>query len=436
MYFHENRLYKYKSKNEYEFDRKLRLLNLEILEKIELNFKNKMIHFFTKNWWYLNKELYFNKYIDINFKFIKDKITYLKNEDKDIRLYCKNHNEISIFLFIEKLTFWEIVKIFRNLKTKYKKEISSEYNFKNYDIFENFVLILRYVRNICSHYSNLFNIKWIIKTTNKELVEYFENKDSYLVYFYVISLFENIICNNNLIQKQIINLIKSKEIWIEKLNLNKKNNLPSQLESEAWKVLVLELYKKYVEKSNFNSKKIKNFSMILAVDSKNWLGKNNDLAWKLSSDLKHFKNITSKTKDLAKYNAVIMWRKTWESIPAKYRPLPDRINCILSRSLKYENINSKIDNFVLYFNSFEHCLKELSKKENVENIFLIWWASLYNQFLNHPKLDKIYLTKVEWDYNCDVFFDWIPDNFILEKVSDNFEENSIKFRFEEYKRVD
>ena len=181
---------------------------------------------------------------------------------------------------------------------------------------------------------------------------------------------------------------------------------------------------------------MKKFSMILAVDSRNWLGKNNDLAWRISSDLKHFKEITTKTKDLAKLNAVIMWRKTWESIPSKFRPLPERINCILSKTLKYEDINSKIDNFVLHFNNFEHCLEELSRKENVENVFLIGGASLYNQYRNHPNLEKIYITKVQWDYNCDVFFDWIPDDFIVESYSDTMEENWIKFSFWTYKKAD
>jgi len=178
------------------------------------------------------------------------------------------------------------------------------------------------------------------------------------------------------------------------------------------------------------------FNIILATDSKNWIWKDNNLAWKISEDLKYFKTITEKTQDLGKLNAVIMWRKTWESIPSKFRPLPNRINCILSRNLKYEDINSKIDNFVLHFNDFDHCLKELEKKENVENIFLIGWASLYNQFINHPKLDKIYLTKVEWDYNCDVFFDWVQDNFVVESYTDTKDENWVKFSFWIYKRAD
>jgi len=87
--------------------------------------------------------------------------------------------------------------------------------------------------------------------------------------------------------------------------------------------------------------------------------------------MKYFSETTKNTKDLAKHNAVIMGRKTWESIPSKFRPLPQRINCILTRTLKQESNDSQIDDFVLYFNSIDHCLEELSKKDNLENIFII-----------------------------------------------------------------
>ena len=178
------------------------------------------------------------------------------------------------------------------------------------------------------------------------------------------------------------------------------------------------------------------FSIILAVDEKNWLWKNNDLAWRISADLKHFKEITTKTTDLAKLNAVVMWRKTRESIPSKYRPLSERINCILSRKIKNDDIGSPIDDFVLYFHSLEYCLSELESKENVENIFIIGWANLYNQVLDNPMLDKIYLTKVKWDFDCDVFFDWVPDNFKVESYTDPEEENGIEYSFWVYKKVD
>ena len=181
---------------------------------------------------------------------------------------------------------------------------------------------------------------------------------------------------------------------------------------------------------------MKNFSIILAADSENWIGKNNDLPWKISSDLKYFKEITEKTTDLAKHNAVIMWRKTWDSIPSAFRPLKNRINCVLSRTLKHESLNSDINDFILHFNDFEHCLDELDTKDNIESIFLIGGWSLYNQFLNHSDLEKIYLTRIIWDFECDVKYDWIPENFVLESCSDEEEENWVKFRFEVFKKVD
>jgi dihydrofolate reductase len=181
---------------------------------------------------------------------------------------------------------------------------------------------------------------------------------------------------------------------------------------------------------------MKKFSIILAVDDKNWLWKNNDLAWRLKWDMKFFKDVTSKTQDLAKHNAVIMWRKTWDSIPQKFRPLPQRINCVLTRKIHTESSPSQIDDFVLYFNSLDHCLDELNTKDNIEEIFIIWWSQLYNQVLDHPDLEKIFITQVQWDYDCDVFFDWIPDNFTLESKTDITEENTIKYNFNIYTRKD
>lgn len=177
------------------------------------------------------------------------------------------------------------------------------------------------------------------------------------------------------------------------------------------------------------------FSLVLAVDEKNGIWKSWELAWHLPSDLKYFKNLTSKTHDLAKMNAVVMWKNTWKSIPSKYRPLSDRINCILSSDLKKDDIWSSIDNFVLHFNSLEHCLSELESKENVENIFVIWGAQLYNYALKSELLEKIYITKIKWDFNCDVHFEWVPKSFVLESYTDYETENSIEYSFQVYKRI-
>lgn len=179
---------------------------------------------------------------------------------------------------------------------------------------------------------------------------------------------------------------------------------------------------------------MKKFSLILAMDDKHGIWKNNDLSWHLPGDMQYFKDTTCNVEDLWKHNAIIMWRKTWESIPAKYRPLPNRINCILSRTLHTQSNHSEKDDFVLYFNSLESCLKEINSKENIEEIFIIWWANLYNQVRGHELLERIYLTKVEWDHNCDVFFDGVPDNFTLESESETQEDNDIKYTFLRYKK--
>ena len=68
-------------------------------------------------------------------------------------------------------------------------------------------------------------------------------------------------------------------------------------------------------------------AMIVAMDESGFIGKDGDLPWRMSSDLKRFKELTTGDG----FNAVVMGRKTWDSLPDPYRPLPERTNIVLSR---------------------------------------------------------------------------------------------------------
>ena len=190
---------------------------------------------------------------------------------------------------------------------------------------------------------------------------------------------------------------------------------------------------------------MKKLSMILALDSKDGLWKDGDLAWRISEDMKYFKEVTTWTIPSAfqaaslkskgsiekKQNAVVMWRKTWDSIPEKYRPLPGRINAILSRSYTPEDDYGNI----CKYSSFESAVEKLSKREDVNDIFIIWGAQIYNLALKSDVLETLYLTRVEWDYDCDVFMDIDFSQFDQDSIWEWQEsKKGIKFRFEVYKR--
>lgn len=81
------------------------------------------------------------------------------------------------------------------------------------------------------------------------------------------------------------------------------------------------------------------FSLILAATAKNGIGQGAQLPWRLPKEMAYFAKVTSDSP-AGKMNAVVMGRKTWESIPPKFRPLKGRMNIVISNNkdyLKYVN---------------------------------------------------------------------------------------------------
>lgn len=145
------------------------------------------------------------------------------------------------------------------------------------------------------------------------------------------------------------------------------------------------------------------FNVIIAVDNKNGIGKNNSLPWHFSEDLVYFKRVTSYSETLFGNNAVIMGRKTCESLPNKY--LPRRINIVMTRSVDYKNDS------VLIVNNFNDALR-VAKENNVDNIWVIGGSEVYQEAFRHYLIDKIYITIIDNDFDCDTKVE-LPDFKVL-----------------------
>ncbi len=175
------------------------------------------------------------------------------------------------------------------------------------------------------------------------------------------------------------------------------------------------------------------FNIIVAVDARNGIGRAGQLPWHLPSDLKHFKEITTRGAREGKKNVVIMGRKTWESLPLNVRPLPKRVNVVLSRQ---SSLALPAD--VLLAEDLDAALKKVSARYQPPergDVFVIGGADVFVQAVGHPACRRIFLTCLKGDYHCDRFFPALPSDFKEVFRSENFRELDIDFMFCEYQRA-
>jgi dihydrofolate reductase len=140
-------------------------------------------------------------------------------------------------------------------------------------------------------------------------------------------------------------------------------------------------------------------SIIVAIDEKRGIGKNNELLFKISEDLKRFRQLTNG-------HPVIMGWNTFESIG---RELPGRLNIRLTRdSSKKIEPNSGFNKSVIY-HDLQSALKRATKDEldqhtEAAEIFIIGGGQIFEIALEENLVDRIYLTEVKGNYNADTFF--------------------------------
>ncbi len=158
-------------------------------------------------------------------------------------------------------------------------------------------------------------------------------------------------------------------------------------------------------------------SLIAAVAKNRAIGKNNQLLWHLPEDMRHFRETT-------RGKAVIMGRKTWESLPEAFRPLPGRHNIVISRNAAYAAAGATLAT------SLEEAIRLVGDDE--EN-FVIGGEQLYRQAM--PFAQRLYLTEIDQDFDADAFFpDFSPHDWEEQSRETQASATGLKYSFVRYQR--
>lgn len=132
--------------------------------------------------------------------------------------------------------------------------------------------------------------------------------------------------------------------------------------------------------------------VIVAVAKNRVIGRDNQLIWNIPEDMAHFKTLTQG-------HTVLMGRKTWESLPPRFRPLPGRQNIVITRQTDFSAPGAVIAH------SLESGLQQAS---TAATVFIIGGAEIYTQAL--PLADRLEITEVDLSPEGDAWFPEIPTN--------------------------
>ncbi len=160
---------------------------------------------------------------------------------------------------------------------------------------------------------------------------------------------------------------------------------------------------------------------IVAMGRNNEIGKDNQLMWHLTEDMRFFKTTTSR-------HYVIMGRKNFESIPAKYRPLPDRVNVIVTHNenFMYEECYT--------CNSLQQAL-DLARDNGEDKVFIIGGGQIYKLAMDADLVDEQYITHVDASFDsADTFYpQFQSDNWSKELLLETMADSQNEFAFQTFK---
>ncbi|KAM0754210.1 hypothetical protein T439DRAFT_311108 [Meredithblackwellia eburnea MCA 4105] len=171
-------------------------------------------------------------------------------------------------------------------------------------------------------------------------------------------------------------------------------------------------------------------TLIVAATTSNGIGQSSKLPWRLSKEMAYFAKVTKHAPD-GKTNAVIMGRKSWESIPTKFRPLSERVNIVVSRQKEYDLSQAPLTYLADSLPSAVALLSSTPSIPSIHHTFLIGGAELYTHSLTSPLYTptsptpapfiatRVLLTRILSPAfpSCDVFIPDIPTLPGWEKAS-------------------
>lgn len=160
-------------------------------------------------------------------------------------------------------------------------------------------------------------------------------------------------------------------------------------------------------------------ALIAAVARNGAIGRDNELLWKEPLDQRHFAATT-------RGHAVIMGRRTWESLPPRFRPLPGRRNLVVTRDAGYAAAGAE---------TAASLPAALQRVASDTRVFVIGGAQLYAQAL--PQADELVLTEIDADLQGDAHFPaWDRQAFVEASREAHVGSDGTRFAFVTYRRRD
>ena len=156
-------------------------------------------------------------------------------------------------------------------------------------------------------------------------------------------------------------------------------------------------------------------AIVVAHASNRVIGRDGGLPWHIPTDLKRFRELTTG-------GTVVMGRLTYESLPERFRPLPNRRNIVLSSDSEYRADGAEV--FADFHAALEAC---------DHDCWVIGGGVTYEQAL--PLADRVYATYVEESPAGDAFFPPLGDGWRCIERSDELVENDHRFSFRTYERA-